>query len=259
VAAGAFLAGVAYLIAGEPWTPGAVAGLLGSAGVAGYAFAVALAVRRGGQPSLPRDHFRALLPPPAVMAVGVGCLGLVLVYARLAWDRRGWETYPEMRGRFVSFEGIPAFRRLRARAEIVRSYEQLAAWLGPRIAAEREAGTEPEVFIFPQGQLMYGALGLDSFRGVRLWYHADLSYRGEDPDTGQVRRALPRYVVVFRCDREYLHPAVAWIGRQAIHDMPGLVELVEERYRHAAQLDGWLIYERRPESGGETASVPSLP
>jgi hypothetical protein len=173
-------------------------------------------------------------------------LALGVFYLPLHGQRKGWDPYPEVRGASVPMASIPAFHCLRGRPEISRDYEELVDWLRPRLDADPPRPGQ-DVFIVPQGQLLYGALGVESFRGIRLWYHDGVSYTVKDPDTELVVRTRPRFIVVHRSDRDYISEPGQRLGREAMASMPGLEELLAQHYAPPVELQGFRVYERQPD------------
>jgi hypothetical protein len=174
----------------------------------------------------------------------VSTLALGVFYLPLDGERRGWQLYPEIQHATVPFTSIPAFREVRGRAEIVRDYEELAAWLRPRLDAEPPRAGQDLLFV-PQGQLLYGALNVESFRDGRLWYHDTLTYTGKDPDTGLITRIMPRFIVVHRGGLDYVSESGNRLGSEAMNSMPGLHDLLAQSYDTPVELHGFLVYERR--------------
>jgi hypothetical protein len=174
----------------------------------------------------------------------VTTLALGVFYLPVDGERRGWQLYPEMQHATVPFTSIPAFREVRGRAEIVRDYEELAEWLCPRLDAEPPRAGQDLLFV-PQGQLLYGALNVESFRDSRLWYHDTLTYTGKDPDTGLITRIMPRFIVVHRGGLDYVSESGNRLGAEAMNSMPGLHDLLAQSYDTPVELHGFLVYERR--------------
>ena len=133
------------------------------------------------RPSLGRQR---LVPAGRAFFVATA-LALGAFYLPLDGQRKAWDSYPETHGASVPMASIPALRSLRGRPEIARDYEELVGWLRPRLEAKPPRPGQ-DVYIVPQGQLLYGALGVESFRNVRLWYHDGVSYTGQDPDTDRI-------------------------------------------------------------------------
>jgi hypothetical protein len=177
----------------------------------------------------------------------VTALALGVFYLPLDSERKGWESYPEMQNATVPFTSIPAFRHLRGRSEIVRDYEELADWMRPRLKAEPQRPGQDVCFV-PQGQLLYGALDVESFRGGRLWYHQGLSYAGQDPDTALIERTRPRFIVVHRGGQDYVAESGTRLGNEALESMPALRELLAQRYASPVELHGFRVYERRADA-----------
>jgi hypothetical protein len=171
-------------------------------------------------------------------------LALGAFYLPIEGERWGWESYPEVQHATVPFTSVPAFRHLRGRAEIVRDYEELADWLRPRLQAEPPRPGQDILFV-PQGQLLYGALDVESFRDGRLWYHRRLTYSGTDPDTALIARIEPRFIVVHRGGLDYVSESGNRLGTEAMKSMPELQELLDQCYDSPVELHGFLVYERR--------------
>jgi hypothetical protein len=86
---------------------------------------------------------------------------------------------------------------------------------------------------------------VESFRGVRLWYHKGLTYATSDPDTAIIAETEPRFIVVPWGDHDYVSEPGTRLGREVMDSMPALRELLTRHYGPPVELHGFRVYERR--------------
>jgi hypothetical protein len=192
------------------------------------------------------ERFTIDLVVPCRAAIVLITLLLGAFYVKYDRSRSVWTDYaPEMRGSLVRFSGFPALEGLYGREEMVRDYEELVTWLGPRIASDKSLRDGSEILIFPSGQMLYGILGVESFRGVHLWYHYRLTFTKLDPDTQVIERVRPRYIILERDGLDYKFYGREGSPTSQFERMPALKSLLQSSYTTAAQLHGFEILERR--------------
>lgn len=204
----------------------------------GLATVLAFGISRGHD--LPK--FQKYYASAAVLVLAVMSLWAVDSQIGATKSRTIWAHYPEITGQLVKFDSLASMKGVNARPELVNDVRELTDWLEVNVPNFRQelSGGE-ELFIFPTAQWLYGALGVESFKGVHLWYHPGLTFLGKDPDTSTVINSRPKYIVLAFYYGDHMRP----VDRTKINFavMPDLAEFLATNYRTAADLTGFTILE----------------
>jgi hypothetical protein len=204
----------------------------------GLALALAFALSRDHNlPKLQKYYVRS-----AVLFLGVISLWTVNSQINATSSRTIWQHYPEITGQLVKFDSLDSMEGVSARPELVNDVQELTSWFEANVPQYRqELSGGGELFIFPTAQWMYGALGIESFKGVHLWYHPGLTFIGKDPDTRTLVNSKPKYVVLAHYYGSHMRP----VDRTKINFsvMPELAEFLAANYRTAVDLTGFTVLE----------------
>jgi hypothetical protein len=134
--------------------------------------------------------------------------------------------------KLVEFKNIPALDGVWGEKKIVEAVEGIVSWFHPKFIESPTLKDGTEIYIFPQGQSLYGILGVESFRGVNLWLHYDVTFKQPDPDTNAIIKENPEYIIMYSADKDIYLP------------IPKLRELLQENYALAVKIGDFLIFQR---------------
>lgn len=165
-------------------------------------------------------------------------LGVTVILFYSFSGHLSWEFFPSMQVKTPcrTFTEAP-FRGLTVREEVYRDFVEVLRW-------NKTVDPGDTLYIFPEAQLFYGALGRQSPRHIRLWYHDGLTYLENDPDTAAVVKLSPAYVLVRKYGRDYERPGD--LARLHFARMPALEKFLRTRYSVEKELSSCTILKRNP-------------
>jgi len=205
----------------------------------GFSLGVALILALSYSRNTKLTKFQRVYSSAVLVFLVATSLWVVNAQIKATDARTIWGHYPEVTGQLVEFESMDSMSGVSARPELVHDVQQLATWLESNVPQYKQELDGDDLYIFPSAQWMYGALGVESVRGVTIWYHPELTFIGEDPDTGIIADTKPKYVVVAKYYGNHMRP----VDRTAINFavMPVLAEFLSNNYRIAADISGFIV------------------
>lgn len=175
----------------------------------------------------------------SIYGVLVGYVVLCLaIYLHWGYRRKAWEFYPGFRNLTYEIQAS-AFLGLLVRPEIGTVIDQAIEFVDAEVAPNET------LLLFPKGQMLYGAAGHSSPKGVHLWYDIGLTHVEQDVDTQTIMSLRPDWILK---ERDW-GPAARGFNTtdDVIRTMPIPADWIEENYEHVVELSGYTVLRfRRP-------------
>jgi hypothetical protein len=135
----------------------------------------------------------------------------------------------------AQFNNIPALKGVYTDKEMVKSVEDLYLWFHPKLARDSSLKNGKGIYIFPNGQSLYGILGVRSYIGVQLFLGDKVTFNQPDPDTNIILKDPPKYIIMYSADDN--------VKKKIEKYMLKLLEFLEENYILANQFGEILVFQ----------------